>query len=268
MKHVFRTKLVAVLALLVTILTSVASWAAAPKRDFYQLVIYRLKTVEQESRLDNYLQNAYMPALHRAGIEKVGVFKPIIAPDAAEPAEKLVYVFIPFKSQDEWAKLEGKLSADKTYLEDGKDYIDTPWDKPVYTRMESILMRAFVDQPHFQMPALSSPKSERVYEFRSYEGPSEKLYVNKVDMFNAGGEVKLFKRLNFNAVFYSEVISGAAMPNLIYMTTFENKADRDAHWKAFSADPEWKTLSAMPKYQHNVSKNDTRFLRPTDYSDI
>jgi hypothetical protein len=49
-----------------------ASWAAAPKRDFYQLVIYRLKTAEQESRLDNYLQNAYMPALHRAGIEKVG----------------------------------------------------------------------------------------------------------------------------------------------------------------------------------------------------
>ncbi|NBA75012.1 NIPSNAP family containing protein [Emticicia sp. ODNR4P] len=268
MKHVFRTRIVAVLALLVTILTSVASWAAAPKRDFYQLVIYRLKTAEQESRLDNYLQNAYMPALHRAGIEKVGVFKPIIATDAAEPAEKLVYVFIPFKSQDEWAKLEGKLALDKTYLEDGKDYIDTPWDKPVYTRMESILMRAFVDQPHFQMPALSSPKSERVYEFRSYEGPSEKLYVNKVDMFNAGGEVKLFKRLNFNAVFYSEVISGAAMPNLIYMTTFENKADRDAHWKAFSADPEWKTLSAMPKYQHNVSKNDTRFLRPTDYSDI
>jgi hypothetical protein len=66
-------------------------------------------------------------------------------------------------------KVGRKTCLDKTYLEDGKDYIDTPWDKPVYTRMESILMRAFVDQPHFQMPALSSPKSERVYEFRSYE---------------------------------------------------------------------------------------------------
>jgi hypothetical protein len=107
-----------------------------------------------------------------------------------------------------------------------------------------------------------------VYELRSYEGHTEKIYQNKVKMFNDGDEVGLFKRLGFNAVFYGEVLSGSRMPNLMYMTTFESKEERDAHWKAFSADPQWKTLSAMPEYQKNVSKNVQIFLRPTQYSDL
>ena len=32
------------------------------------------------------------------------------------------------------------------------------------------------------------------------------------------------------------------MPNLMYMTSFENKAARDEHWKTFGSDPEWKKL--------------------------
>jgi hypothetical protein len=54
----------------------------------------------------------------------------------------------------------------------------------------------------------------------------------------------------------------------MYMTCYENKADRDAHWKAFGNDPAWKTLSALPEYQHNVSRNDTSFLQPVEYSDF
>jgi hypothetical protein len=52
------------------------------------------------------------------------------------------------------------------------------------------------------------------------------------------------------------------------MTTFENKADRDAHWDTFRTDPYWKELSALPQYQNNVSKSVTTFLYPTDYSDL
>jgi hypothetical protein len=244
------------------------SFTAAPKRDFYQIKIYHLKSKEQENKLDLFLQNAYLPALHRAGISKVGVFKPILEAGAAEPAEQLVYIFIPFKSEKEFFKLESKLVADSKYALDGKDYIDAPYDNVPYTRIESILLSAFTGQPNFAMPSLKSPKSERIYELRSYESATEKLYINKVEMFNKGDEVGLFKRLGFNAVFYGEVISGAQMPNLMYLTTFENKADRDEHWKAFVEDPAWKKLSAMPEYQNNVSRNDTRFLRPTDYSDI
>lgn len=244
------------------------SYASAPKRDFYQIKIYHIKDQAQQIRIEQFLQTAYLPALHRAGISKVGVFKPI--PDASKPdtAEQLVYVLIPFKSEKAFLTLEAQLEKDKLFTAAGKDYLEAAYDNPPYARIESILLSAFPDHPHFELPALKSPKSERVYELRSYEGPTEAKFKNKVQMFNEGGEIVLFKRLNFNAVFYASVVSGSKMPNLMYMTTFENKADRDAHWKTFVDDPEWKKLSAMPEYQHNVSHIDITFLRPTDYSDI
>jgi len=58
------------------------------------------------------------------------------------------------------------------------------------------------------------------------------------------------------------------MPNLMYMTSFENMASREQHWKDFSADPFWKKLVADPQYQHNVSHIDIIFLHPTAYSDL
>ena len=79
--------------------------------------------------------------------------------------------------------------------------------------------------------------------------------------------MRLFDRLDFNAVFYGEVISGSIMPNLMYMTTFSNQESREAHWDAFREAPEWKELVAMPKYQNNVSHADLYFLYPTAYSD-
>ena len=67
--------------------------------------------------------------------------------------------------------------------------------------MENILLYAFPLAARMEAPRLSSPVSDKIYELRSYEGPTEKLYRNKVTMFNAGDEVGLFKRLGFNAVF-------------------------------------------------------------------
>ena len=86
-------------------------------------------------------------------------------------------------------------------------------------------------------------------------------------MFN-NGEMGIFSKLNFNAIFYGKVLAGSNMPNLMYMTSFENKEDREAHWKAFSADPDWKKMSSDPQYDHNFLKADIQLLRPTDYSDL
>jgi hypothetical protein len=229
---------------------------------YYRIRIFHYKTQAQEDRLDNYFKNALLPALHRAHIGRVGVFKPV-----QQDTDKKIYVFIPYHTRDEFEHMHDRIWNDKKFLGDGKDYIDAAYDNAAYTRMEVIELRAFPKWPAPTEPHLSSPKSERVYELRSYESATEKLNVNKVKMFNDGGETVLFKRLNFNAVFYAEVLAGSHMPNLMYMTTFENKADRDKHWDTFSNDPEWKTLVAKPEYAHNVSKADILFLHPTDYSD-
>ncbi len=253
--------------LFLLILLSNVFAASASKIDFYQIKIYHLKTDVQEKTVDGYLQKAYLPALHRAGIAKVGVFKPVVS-DPAAVVEKLIYVFIPLKSFNGILELDKKLAKDQQYAIDGKAYVEAAYSDVPYERLESIVLKAFEDAPNFMLPKLKSPMKERVYELRSYEAPTEKYFQNKVRMFNKGDEIGLFKRLNFNAVFYAEVISGSRMPNLMYLTTFENKADRDEHWKAFSADDYWKKLSVLPEYQHNVSKNDTKFVYPTDYSDI
>ena len=250
--------------LLLFIVCSMASLARG--RDFYQLKIYHLTTAQQSEQLDNFLQNAYLPALHRAGIPKVGVFKPIANTEAE--TEELVYVFIPYTSYDQFTALDEVLQQDKAYQTAGEAYLRAPYDHPPYDRFETILLNAFVNSPHVQFPELTSPKSGRVYELRSYEGPTEAYYHNKVEMFNKGDEIGLFKRLGFNAVFYGEVVAGSRMPNLMYLTTFENQQSRDEHWAAFSKDAYWKELSARPEYQHNVSRNQQIFLHPTDYSDI
>ena len=234
-------------------------------REYYQLKVYSLESEEQENSVDQFLQEAYIPALHRININNIGVFKTV--PNETDTIKKL-YVLIPFESLPQFEEIESILMQDKEYLDIGSTYINASYEEPPYNRVESMLLKAFVDMPQMKTPSLKGPKSNRVYELRSYESATEKIYVNKVDMFNAGGEIALFEKLNFNAVFFSEVLAGARMPNLVYMTTFENMESRDTHWKSFVDSEEWKTLSAMPKYQNNVSHADIWLLQPTDYSDF
>ncbi|HRI20699.1 MAG TPA: NIPSNAP family protein [Panacibacter sp.] len=234
-------------------------------REFYQVTVYHYKNAVQEQTVETYLQNALLPALHRMGTTNIGVFKSL-ANDTS--ADKMLYVFMPVKSLEQLAQLPSKLAADKAFQTTGSTYLESVYTNPPYSRMETIILYAFPLAPQMKLPKLSSAYNERVYELRSYESATEKIFQNKVQMFNAGGEISLFKSLNFNAVFYSSVIAGSKMPNLMYMTTFENMADRDAHWKSFGDAPVWKTLSALPEYQNNVSHMDITFLRPVAYSDF
>ncbi|MES1161139.1 MAG: NIPSNAP family protein [Bacteroidota bacterium] len=253
---------------LLCLLNSAISFSTpfAAKQEFYSIRIYQLKTKEQEEKVDKYLQGSLLPALHRMGIAKPGVFKPV-GNDTA--ALRRIYVLIPFHSLDQFTDFQASLLKDATYLSSGKDYLDATYNDPPYARFETILLQAFPDMPRLESPsALTAPVAERIYELRSYEGPTEKYFVNKVQMFNQGGEIPLFKRLGFNAVFYASVLSGAHMPNLMYMTTFDSMASREQHWKAFGEDPFWKQLVAAPEYQHNVSHVDIVFLHPADYSDL
>ena len=236
-----------------------------PTREFYRLTVYHFQNVEQEKLLDNYLRNALLPALHRMKIMNIGVFKSW-ANDTV--ADRLMYVLIPFASLEMIATRPEELKKDAAYLSSGAEYLSADYNKPPYTRMETIVLRAFLLAPKMQPPVLHAARRERVYELRSYESATEQKFDNKVEMFNKGDEIGLFRRLNFNSIFYGEVIAGSRMPNLMYMTSFENKADREEHWKNFGNDPYWKKLSAMPEYQNNVSHIDISFLYPTDYSDF
>ena len=176
-------------------------------REYYQLKIYSFDTEAQQQQTDAYLENAYLPALKRFDIQNVGVFKP-------RPTDTLTllktYVLIPFNSMAEFSLLEDTLMKDKAHLEAGGAYLNAPYDNPPYQRIASVVMKAFIEMPKMKASKLDGPRKDRIYELRSYEAATEDLYKRKVDMFNAGGEVKLFDRLGFNAVFYAEVLAGGA----------------------------------------------------------
>lgn len=257
-------KLIMVLILFLTFSEVSVLLAQSSKRDIYELRTYHIENNSQESQIDNYLKNALIPALHRNGVEKVGVFKPIASqPDAG----KKIYVYIPYKSLKQFSDLPSKLEKDNAYLEAGKAYIHASHDNPPYKRIETALLQAFTGMPKFKESNVSGPNKEQVYELRSYEAATERLYRQKVIMFNEG-EIDIFSKLDFNPVFFAETLAGANMPNLTYLTSFNNMEERDAHWKAFGSDPDWNAMKDLEEYRNTVSKNDTRLLYPTDYSDL
>lgn len=255
------------LPLLCFMFLATCTWALnnKPKQIYYQIIVYHLKDNAQIQSTDQYLKNAYLPSLHKAGITKIGVFKPITNDTVTD---KRIYVLIPMKSIDQVEKLDEAIWKDADHEKNGAAYLNTPFNQPAFQRKETMLVKAFEGMPDFAVPNLKGTVAEKIYEFRSYEGSSEKLYRSKVDMFNAGQEIQLFERLQFNALFYGSVLVGAQMPNLVYMTSFNSQAERDAKWKVFSSDPVWKDISTRPKYLNTVSHADIILTHATDYSDF
>ncbi len=240
--------------------------ALAQKRDrqLYHLRKYILANAEQQNLMDYYLEEALLPALKRQGIKPIGVFR-----SHENPSDSLQYVFVlhPLSSLDQLAALDAALDRDELYKKVGAPFLDAPHDQPPFERMESVLLRAFREMPRMHLPKIESDREQRVYELRSYESPTEGKHKNKITMFNDGGEVTLFDRLGFNAVFYGDVLSGPRMPNLMYMTTFRDLATRDSLWEQFFGSDKWKSLEKDPQYQNNVNHADIFLLYPTSYSD-
>lgn len=236
----------------------------ASGREFYELKIYHVSNKAQESRMDSYLKDAYIPVAHKAGSKDIGVFK---LRTLTESDSQAVHVLTPFSSLEDFESFESKLLKDQAYQSAGADYINAAYDDPTFARYEVILLKAFEKHPKYSLPELSSPKADRVYELRSYESATEKLYHNKVSMFNDGDEVGLFDSLGFNAVFYGEVLSGTQMPNLMYLTTHNDSSARAANWDNFVNSAHWKRLIGDPQYANNMNKIDISFLYPTEYSD-
>lgn len=250
--------------LLILFVSFSGGYAQAQEREIYELKIYHLDNQQQEDQVDDFLKTAYIPALHQAGVKKVGVFKPT---EGDSLFGKRIYVLTPYQSMEQFIKTPKALEKDKNYLSVGKAYMNAAHDNPPYERIETILMQAFEGMPQLRETDLTGAPEERVYELRSYEGATEKLFHNKVDMFNKG-EIDIFKKLEFNPIFFGEVVAGPHMPNLMYMTAFKDQASRDAHWETFRADSDWEKMKSMEKYQNNVSHSNIYFLHPTPYSEI
>jgi len=239
--------------------------AKEPARDYYLIQIYHCSTAKQIENIDLYLKNTFLPYLHKNGIEKVGVFAPL---DNDTATDKRVYVWVPYKNIQKLDKLDQTIEALDPMGSAAIIHLESADNSLPYTRIEKIITKAFKFQPQYARKSSLTKSSSRIYEYRSYESPTENLHLRKVHMFNEGGEVTLFESLNFNAIFYSKVIAGSNMPNLIYMTSFNNMEDRNAHWKSFEDAPVWKKISVAPEYLNSVNRNETVLMSARDYADF
>jgi hypothetical protein len=244
-----------------TPIAGISSLATADNGDSEQQYLefrqYYLNVGVKKNMVGDFLQNVGIPAMNRIGIGPVGVFNAMYGPNSPT-----LYVLMVHKSLDTVINSASMLLADDKYR--NTDFIDTPLSEPAYVRMESSLMLAFEGFPQVRVPE----KKPRIFELRTYESHGIKAAKKKIEMFNKGGEIKIFLKTGLQPVFFGETIIGPKMPNLTYMLVFDDLADRDAKWKVFGSDPDWRQLSKDPEYKDTVSNVTDIILRPTPYSQI
>jgi hypothetical protein len=263
--NLFRIGLASMAVLLLFPFSARTFAAPAEKQMYYELRIYRLKDPGKGAVIDKYLKDAFIPAMHKAGIPTIGVFKPIETDTAYS---KMIYVFIPYKTINQYLNAITVLENDPVHQQAGKDFLDAPYNDAPFTRYESVFMKAFSFMPQFRVPSFTTPRGERIYELRSYESWTEAKATKKIHMFNEGGEMAIFEKIGANAVFYGQVLLGSQKPRLMYMTTYADMNSQKEHWVAFSNHPDWKTLRATEEYANTVIKPNAYLLHPTDYSDF
>jgi len=119
-----------------------------------------------------------------------------------------------------------------------------------------------------EVPEALLKTGSRVYEVRIYESHSLKAARRKIEMFNEGGEIGVFRKTGLIPVFFGETLFGPLMPNLQYMLVFESMEARDKAWSVFMKDPEWIRLRSDARYADTVSNITDLILNPEPYSQI
>ncbi len=121
---------------------------------------------------------------------------------------------------------------------------------------------------HSSSQAAGEGDTPRFFEMRTYianDGKFEALHKRFRDH-----TCRLFEKHGMTNIGYWTPSEGPSKDNtLVYLLAYPSREARDASWKAFMADPDWQ---AVYKESHKdgplVSKVESKFLAPTDYSAI
>ena len=218
--------------------------AADAGNQYYELRIYTTTSDAQRQRVNDYWQNAAIPAYNRMGIQPVGVFT-----EQEDSATNNIYVLIPCDSMEIFTAIPAKLAADADYQKAAAEYLSAPKPNPAYDRFESSLLVAFDGMKHISIPP--ADKKPNVFELRTYKSSSEGKGLNKIQMFESG-EITVMKEVGLAPIFYGRKVVGSHMPCLVYMTCGVNADEHKKHWSAFGAAPVWKQLQANPQYKDNM----------------
>lgn len=234
-------------------------------RQYLELRKYSLMPGVKKEKFMQFMEQAAVPALNRLGVEPVGAFTILYGQNS--PTSSL-FVLVTYPTMDAWATAKYRLAADQQFMADGAGVLDAPMSDPAYVRVETTLLHAFKGMPTVEVPPQKKAGKDRIFELRIYESHSVKAAIKKIEMFNEGGEIQIFKDVGLNPVFYAETLAGPQMPNLHYMLCHDDMASRDAGWKRFGESDAWQKLRAMDEYKDTVCNITDIILRPTPFSQI
>lgn len=230
------------------------------QRQYYELRRYLLQQGPQTQLAADYVGKALIPALNRMGIAPVGAFNLQIGPET--PA---LYLLLPCTNLETLVNSRLKLHEDQEFQAATAAFSAAPATAPAFVRVESTLLIAFEGWPQITVPQ----KGKRIFQLRTYESPSVRDHVRKVQMFHAG-EFEIFRKVGFWNVFFGDALIGERLPHLTYMLSYTEVAQMDELWGKFRNDPDWKKLQQRPEFSYEpiVSNITNLVLAPTEYSQI
>jgi len=219
-----------------------------------QIYEWRIYTLTGDSAsLNHYFLECLIPACSRLNV-KTGAFQPT---EYAEGEPQRRYLLLVYSSIEHYLRVKHEIWNDTLFRAAAQPFFDRSAATPVYSNFEDYLCEAFD-----AMPQMRSPESNRgIFEFRLYRSPNEEANQRKISMFN-NTEISIFDETGINSVCYGEVLAGAKMPSLIYLTRYENLEKRNAAWDNFKVNPRWIALRKDPKYAHTATETTRQLLAP------
>ena len=242
---------------------TLAGNAADTKPSILELCTIRMRNTQDSmaQRTNDFLSKSYIPALQRAGANRVGAFTNVIG--EGNPS---TIVLSEYPDAATWEGSSRKLREDKELVKagDGLYAAGLP-----YVRKEIVVLRAFASIPGIELPNARSDGKSHIFELRTYESNNQRSLARKIRMFEED-EIALFRKLHMKPVFFGEALAGANLPQLTYMLVFDDLTARDKAWSAFGSSPEWNKLKSEPGVSDGeiVSNISNSILRPYPFSSI
>jgi len=228
-------------------------------KQYLELRLVRLPDAAHRERFEAFLAKDAIPAWNRAGVPCVGVFADL------EGKSDDLRLLLPYASAADVVAVRRKAWAEILKSPNVPEVVRAEKKDPAYARLSSSFMLAFDGVPKVEVPEQTPG---RIFQLRTYESHSQFKAFKKVDMFNEGGELAIFREVGMAPVFFGETLVGSDLPNLTYMLTFKAMDAKNAAWKKFLAHPDWKKLSKDPQYKDTVSRITNIMLRPAACSQI
>ena len=217
--------------------------------------VYNFQMGGSTARLDQLMTDILLPLYKNLGIE-VGCFK------ENNPNQPVGYYFLfVYPSFDAYLKANDLLLQNSAFVEAMKEDAASP--RPMFFRYDSYLCRPFEG-----WKKVTPVAGKTIFEWRKYDSANIEAGTRKVQMFNQG-EIDIFLACGINPLCFGQIIAGKDMPGLIYVTHYNDMADREASWDKFRNHPEWQRMRAAPEWVFTtVPNNRIVLLTPLPYSPI